>query len=1559
MVSQAEPSDNAAPPPTLTKLQWLGSTQLLANWSPASGSGPYYLLTLFADGNPQTTVNCPIPFGKFDNPGVGSDTVVYTVAVASCDTTWVQTGPYSNAIPVITHPPTGVTIEYDGTDILVQWVTPLGATAAQGGSVSFWIDGTLVGSDYFPGTQARYRPAAVLLPTKTYAVSVSGESPNTTGPQIASPIGVIQTIATTALVNYDGFAILANCQPVDSNSPALYLYADGQVINSALGTAGDTQVHLNLIQALDPSKVYAIRTARATATSRGPLSLSEPVFALPPTLTSVSYDGTSVAASWQNPAFGPAFSGGIMILTADGVFVKSQGVLGTSGKLTPDHPLDAGKTYMLTVSPNNGNSTGLASQPLQVLAATMAISSAAYDGQRVSVGWTGSDAAGVTGYNLTLFRGTAPIQAAFVAGGSGEIPANLDPNGTYTAALQAAGNSSVGPPGTAVSVLPASPAITGLAYTPGSLALTWHYAGGAAAAGFTAYLFEGSQQVASQTFPISSTSGNMAVTLDPWKRYNVRIQATATNSVGPLSASQQSIAGIPKFEMATYDGQTLYLRWTSAPEEAVTGYAVTVIPPTGNPVTINSNLPELSYTWTAPAGTSQVKIKAVGVVASGPLTKALIPLTTALSISNVAYDGENLSVQASGGPCQFSILCDSAPVHSQVSASGKTSIPIALDPARAYTVSVVPISGSPDAYHAGAPFLSGPAAGADVISAVPSISSVQCDSGSQQVVVSWLPVSGGSGLTGFNVTLTEANGTQVGNVAVTGAGSTSGTIPNVTLPPGASYAVQVQGTGTNVSGPLSARAPVVAEAIPFASADYDGTILSLTWDRPLDPAVIGFVVTLDPQGSATKYTTTDTKIVIPAASGLNHTVILQAVGKIASGPVTTLAVLSDTVAVQSALYDGEFLTAAWSSSSDPNPTYELSVWSGGDLVAAFESVAAGGTWPISLGAAANYTAKVRVISGISKAPLGAAFGVVSYRPSISKVAATAAQVVVTLDTTGAPAGVTGYQVYLYEGDALVAGPVATTTNQGVTSATISYAFSATSRYSVHAQAVGVSPTTQLGPYGPSVPVIAAAPQVVACGFNGTNLTASWTSLSDPAVAGYAVYLLQGGNVAAGPWTTSLTSIEQPASLALGSAYQIVVQGIGAHTAGPNSAPADPLADSVGYFFPKQSASPYAYLFRGDIRGPGPADISLYLPNLFPGSAPTLPNVAPFVMQVAGSGGPNAPFVIAVAQSSSINVWSIQTNAIRSDLRTAYIQFLTQLEQVTGGLVPGAVPLVRQVIAQGIPLNFAETLYYAYGFDPVAGYVDLRPGMRLRVDFEGYQLVSSSQNQALLNGYTGSGSSFFEVDSLATNGTSFPASFDPFLAQLSVPAVSPNSGGGSGIIDFQGANYQMAYIRLFYPPTFPSSDSGGSASLSQNVVLLWANTIATLEQATTQFLANRNFTGISGIQYAFFRGRATFLPEVQCSVNGNAQWVSLGTSVRNLIERYANVPLAKALSLGNLRYDRPIGNLVDNPSEVAATFAMAKTNRVQFGYGSLSDYQYAGLSCFDLPVLAGDTVQFEE
>jgi hypothetical protein len=318
---------------------------------------------------------------------------------------------------------------------------------------------------------------------------------------------------------------------------------------------------------------------------------------------------------------------------------------------------------------------------------------------------------------------------------------------------------------------------------------------------------------------------------------------------------------------------------------------------------------------------------------------------------------------------------------------------------------------------------------------------------------------------------------------------------------------------------------------------------------------------------------------------------------------------------------------------------------------------------------------------------------------------------------------------------------------------------------------------------------------------------------------------------------------------------------------------------------------------------------------------------------------------------SNNMWMAAATP-RAGLMGNFVDFLQQIEtqfEAVGLIIPGGTLRIRQQIADAIPAPPLETLFYRYSLSPgfAAGtvpYVDIRPGMQLRVETQSSQFLTPSSP---LNGYVSSGRFPFLINSVpGPNGTRL-VSFDPFLGTIKAPTVSGGATSpvvAGGLIDLEPASGARTYWRLFYPPSVSSPAKSGDLNINDNVTLVGASTLAQLNAATTAY-PNMVTAGASPNVYVLFLGRALAVPEIPIWITTGGglttyQYVPLGTTIANIVERFSIVPLS-VQSKGLVSVTR------------TTTATSAGTSPIQI---FTLDQQVALLpAVFDVPLIAGDNV----
>jgi hypothetical protein len=253
-----------------------------------------------------------------------------------------------------------------------------------------------------------------------------------------------------------------------------------------------------------------------------------------------------------------------------------------------------------------------------------------------------------------------------------------------------------------------------------------------------------------------------------------------------------------------------------------------------------------------------------------------------------------------------------------------------------------------------------------------------------------------------------------------------------------------------------------------------------------------------------------------------------------------------------------------------------------------------------------------------------------------------------------------------------------------------------------------------------------------------------------------------------------------------------------------------------------------------------------------------------------------------------NVWDA-AGAARSALAanfddpvaTGSSDLWSQLEALEASqvLAIGGAFTVVQRVAEALPLAYSEVLGYRYGLDPQNRYVDLQPGMSLRVEAATGEFAGPGA-QAQFSGFVGSGASRWRVSRRRLDQALV---FDAFVGALAPYAPATTVGGAWGFVDLQTAG-AFPYCRLLYPPTQFGAWPGYAGTL-ENVALVGAGYRADIAAATSAYVKGQQVPthGRGPIGCTYFRGRTLVVPEVQVILQGTPFYVPIGTTLRQLTE----------------------------------------------------------------------------
>ncbi len=418
----------------------------------------------------------------------------------------------------------------------------------------------------------------------------------------------------------------------------------------------------------------------------------------------------------------------------------------------------------------------------------------------------------------------------------------------------------------------------------------------------------------------------------------------------------------------------------------------------------------------------------------------------------------------------------------------------------------------------------------------------------------------------------------------------------------------------------------------------------------------------------------------------------------------------------------------------------------------------------------------------------------------------------------------------------------------------------------------------------------------------------------------------------------------------------------------------PAIDNSGFNVMRVSGSPWFIVFNPDPQAQGNpqaagqhlavgnqftvgVDPLLVVAKALPGAAATPFSGTMLQLRLAPGNPPSSyqivlqPGVWPTAQATY--AWPGYRTALLADF-DGLLRAAEKLESST--LQPGAAEALRALLAARIPATYAESLYFSYGVfsqaNPPRGYFDVRPGMRLAVEFEERQYVPPTAGTGLFSGFVGGATASADVISRGGPSGTPQLGLDAFFSVVRLPPIPPAAGGAGGIIDLVSATAGLRHLRVCYPAqSFPGADEGGRAGPASNVTLLGAPDLATLASATNAYYSS----GAAGANLiGWFRGRTVIRACVPLLVNGSQlRYVPVGSTLRHLLEQFWVVPRLTGIVAGGASPD-PVNYLRPTPG-VGLSQLYGDEAYSQLTLAGGDGIDSTGADVMDFPVLAGDVL----
>lgn len=235
-----------------------------------------------------------------------------------------------------------------------------------------------------------------------------------------------------------------------------------------------------------------------------------------------------------------------------------------------------------------------------------------------------------------------------------------------------------------------------------------------------------------------------------------------------------------------------------------------------------------------------------------------------------------------------------------------------------------------------------------------------------------------------------------------------------------------------------------------------------------------------------------------------------------------------------------------------------------------------------------------------------------------------------------------------------------------------------------------------------------------------------------------------------------------------------------------------------------------------------------------------------------------------------------------------------------------IKLLVAAVIEHAPFQKEDVLFFLYRYRTTEGRVDLLAGMKLSVEYAIYQNIPEGQRMLLskedmldeikeaaqishINGYVGTGTCEYQI--VNRNGK---VVLEPFVQGFlqgkayEIPAPSPmDTGaridGGADGIDFLFEGMAASFLRLLYPNKRTDQNNKGELRYFQNICLAAANTLEVMTETSASMRRQKLPGKLGEVSIAQIRGRASITVKIMVFLNGEAQWVSLGTTMGDLLD----------------------------------------------------------------------------
>jgi hypothetical protein len=227
--------------------------------------------------------------------------------------------------------------------------------------------------------------------------------------------------------------------------------------------------------------------------------------------------------------------------------------------------------------------------------------------------------------------------------------------------------------------------------------------------------------------------------------------------------------------------------------------------------------------------------------------------------------------------------------------------------------------------------------------------------------------------------------------------------------------------------------------------------------------------------------------------------------------------------------------------------------------------------------------------------------------------------------------------------------------------------------------------------------------------------------------------------------------------------------------------------------------------------------------------------------------------------------------------------LDQLQQ--GGCFGGADSMIREFILQSLPMKPPESLFNYYGYRPDRSSLDLKPGMRLKVERAYFRAAKTAEEAHATQNFAGLSTVNFDVESGSDRKIRFRRIGDVLFRPASLKGQVQDESQELELTDIPPEfHYRLVFYTLLV-----------SKEQKLSAAVVGASSASQLDEFDHELRLRpvggcRNFAATHGVACVEFSGFVTVTSQIRVELNGKSKLIDWGTRVKDLLPENSLISL---------------------------------------------------------------------